>query len=80
MPWQLQTAKQKFSELVRLVIDAGPQLVTRHGKEAVVVISAEEYRRLTREENDFKSFLLDGPDLSLLEIRRDDEVARAVKL
>lgn len=80
MAWQLQTAKQKFSELVRLAIARGPQFVTRHGKEAVVVLSVEDYRRLTESEDDFRAFLLDAPDLSRLDIRRDGEPARSVEL
>jgi antitoxin Phd len=47
MRWQLQDVKQRFSELVQHVLDEGPQTVTRRGKEAVVVIAADEYRRLT---------------------------------
>jgi len=42
----LQDAKARFSELVRLVRAEGPQHVTVHGREEVVVISAEEFRRL----------------------------------
>jgi prevent-host-death family protein len=42
----LQDAKARFSELVRLVRSEGPQHVTIHGREEVVVISAEEFRRL----------------------------------
>jgi prevent-host-death family protein len=44
--WLLQDAKARFSELVRRVRTDGPQLVTVHGREVVVVISAEEFRRL----------------------------------
>ena len=44
MSWQLQNAKQRFSELVERARREGPQLVTKHGREAVVVVSAEEYR------------------------------------
>ena len=33
MPWQLQEAKAKFSELVQKTLDEGPQTVTRRGKE-----------------------------------------------
>jgi prevent-host-death family protein len=43
----LQDAKARFSELVRRVRSEGPQHVTVHGRDAVVVISAEEFRRLT---------------------------------
>jgi antitoxin Phd len=44
--WQLQTAKARFSELFRAARLEGPQLVTRQGKEAVVVLPAEEYERM----------------------------------
>ncbi len=43
--WQLQEAKSRFSELVETVIVNGAQTVTKHGKPAVVIISAEEYQR-----------------------------------
>ena len=45
--WQLQTAKARFSELFELARSVGPQRVTRRGKEAVIVMSLEEYERLT---------------------------------
>src|SRR5205809_7763405 len=47
--WVLQDAKARFSELVRRVRDEGPQHVTVHGRDEVVVISAEEFRRLRGE-------------------------------
>ena len=47
--WLLQDAKARFSELVRRVKAEGPQLVTVHGREEVVVVSADEYRRLKGE-------------------------------
>jgi prevent-host-death family protein len=45
--WLLQDAKARFSELVRRVRSEGPQHVTVHGREEVVVVSVEEFRRLT---------------------------------
>jgi prevent-host-death family protein len=45
--WLLQDAKARFSELVRKVHSEGPQHVTVHGRDEVVVIAAEEFRRLT---------------------------------
>jgi len=68
MNWQVQEAKQRFSELVRRTLDEGPQVVTRHGQAVVVVLAAEEYRRLMRQGPDFKDFLLSAPDLSLLDL------------
>ena len=44
--WLLQDAKARFSELVRRVRSDGPQRVTVHGRDEVVVIAAEEFRRL----------------------------------
>ena len=46
----LQDAKARFSELVRRVRSEGPQHVTVHGREEVVVISVEEFRRLRSEQ------------------------------
>src|SRR5438876_5423794 len=44
--WLLQDAKARFSELVRRVRTEGPQHVTVHGRDEVVVIAAEEFRKL----------------------------------
>jgi len=63
--WQLQEAKQRFSELIRSVEADGPQVVTRHGEDVVVVISIAEYRHLRHEGENFKAFLQSAPDLDL---------------
>jgi prevent-host-death family protein len=47
--WRLQDAKARFSEVVRLANQEGPQRVTLHGREAVVIVDAEEFRRLQGE-------------------------------
>lgn len=80
MVWQVQDAKQRFSALVRSAVDEGPQVVTRHGEAVVVVVSAAEYRRLTGDIPDFKTFLLNAPDFSLLDIQRDPDTGRDVDL
>ena len=46
-PWRLEQAKARFSELVRLAQNSGPQHVTVHGHDAVVVVSAEDFARLS---------------------------------
>jgi prevent-host-death family protein len=78
--WQLQEAKQRFSELVRRALNEGPQVVTRRGEEAVVVVSAREYRRLAGAGPDFKAFLQAAPDLDALGLRRAHARARTVEL
>lgn len=45
-PWPLQDAKARFSELVRRAQDEGPQHVTVHGREVVVIVDAEDFRLL----------------------------------
>jgi len=45
--WQLQDAKARFSEVMRRAVEQGPQHVTVNGEERAVVVSAEEYDRLT---------------------------------
>jgi prevent-host-death family protein len=80
MRWQLQEAKQRFSELIRHARSHGPQVVTKHGEEVAVVVSIEEYRRLTDELPSFKEFLLAAPDLDALEIEHPRERARVVEL
>ena len=42
MAWQVQTAKQRFSELVERAVTEGPQIVTKHGRETVVVLDVDE--------------------------------------
>ncbi len=79
MTWQVQMAKQRFSELVERAVGEGPQVVTRHGREVVVVLAVDEYRRL-KGEPDFKRFLRSAPDFDRLEIERAAETGRAVEL
>lgn len=44
--WTVQDAKNKFSAVVDAALAGTPQEVTRRGKPAVVVLSADEYHRL----------------------------------
>lgn len=82
MAWQVQEAKQKFSTVVQKAIDEGPQIVTRHGKEVVVVLSKDEYDKLSRngEVSDFKEFLRSWPDMSELDLERRKDVWRESEL
>lgn len=47
---------------MRRTLEDGPQTVTRHGEEVVVVVPAEEYRRLAGDKPDFKEFLMSAPE------------------
>jgi prevent-host-death family protein len=56
--WQLQDAKNRFSEVVKRARDEGPQTVTVHGQRAAVVVSAPEFDALTKPRPSFVDFLL----------------------
>ncbi|GAA3748940.1 prevent-host-death family protein [Spinactinospora alkalitolerans] len=79
MHWQIQEAKQRFSELVRSAKNDGPQIVTRHGDEEVVVIDITEYRHLTEPSMTFKDYLLSGPKVDDLEIPRSPDLPRTIE-
>jgi prevent-host-death family protein len=80
MTWQLQAAKQHFSELVERARRDGPQVVTKHGKEAVVVVSVEDYRRLRGGEPSLVEFIRSAPDFDQLELDRALDSGRDVEL
>jgi prevent-host-death family protein len=46
--WPVQDAKARFSELLETCLREGPQLVTRRGAEAAVLVPLAEWQRLTR--------------------------------
>ena len=46
--WQVQDAKARFSELLDTTLKNGPQVVTRRGIEAAVLVPIEEWNRLQR--------------------------------
>jgi antitoxin Phd len=78
--WQLHTAKAKFSELFRLARTEGPQRITRQGKEGVVMISDEQYHRLTAKSRQPKSivqFFQESPLAGVeLDWERDKDTGR----
>ncbi len=80
MRWQLQEAKQRFSEVVRAAQAEGVQFVTRHGEEVAVVLDIAAYRRMTGAAVDLKDYLRSAPDLDALEIVRPREPAHPVEL
>jgi prevent-host-death family protein len=78
MLWQVQEAKQRFSELLRAANQNGPQIVTRHGEEIAVVIDIAEFHRLRGDVQDFKDFLRSGPDFDDLELTRQRDLPREI--
>jgi len=60
-PWQLQEAKARFSEVVKQAREQGPQHVSVRGVPAVVVISEEDFVKLTRSRPSIVDHILGGP-------------------
>ena len=77
--WSLQNAKARFSELVNICIENGPQMVTRHGRDAVVVMSAKDYMRTSILQTSLKDFFLSAPRVDL-SIERPKDGGREVEL
>jgi prevent-host-death family protein len=80
--WQLQEAKNKLSQLIKQAAAGDPQVVTVHGKPTAVVVSADEYNRLTRPRRGKLSSALLRPDIAGedLDFSRSRDTGRNVEL
>ncbi|MCI0466528.1 MAG: type II toxin-antitoxin system Phd/YefM family antitoxin [Beijerinckiaceae bacterium] len=61
MEWQLQEAKNRFSEVVQRARSEGPQIVTLRGERAVIVVAAKDYDTLTAKRPSLADYILSGP-------------------
>jgi prevent-host-death family protein len=59
--WTVAEAKAKFSEVVDKARVSGPQIITKNGRTAVVVVSAEEWERKTRRPGNLAEFFAESP-------------------
>ena len=79
--WKVADAKAHFSELIDKALHEGAQEITRHGKRAVVVVSAKEWDRRARRKESLVEFLEKSPLRgSGLEIERLRDRPRNVEL
>ena len=79
--WQLQDAKSKFSQLVDNAMHDQPQFVTKHGNNAVVVLSFNEYKKIIKPKNDLVTFLRNSPLADIdLDIQRNKDLPREIEL
>src|SRR5262245_19434888 len=82
--WQLQTTKARFSEVLRLARTEGPQLLTRQGKERVVMIPVEKFDQLgirSRQPKSLVQCFRDSPLVRLeLDLARDQDKGRDIDL
>lgn len=72
--WQLQEAKAKFSELVENAIIDGPQYVTKRGKNAIVILSIEEFMKMKKSSGELLQFFKNAPkiDLDIARVKDSD--------
>ena len=77
--WALQKAKAEFSRLVTTTLSEGPQIITKHGLPAVVVLSHAEYEQLLNRSVSFGDMLRSAPRVEL-NIERAADVPRSIDL
>ncbi|HHY98359.1 MAG TPA: type II toxin-antitoxin system Phd/YefM family antitoxin [Firmicutes bacterium] len=78
--WQVQVAKNKFSEVINKALKGVPQLITKNGKPAVYVISTRDYEALTRRKS-LKKLLLNSPHNDLeIPIQRQKDLGRDISV
>lgn len=79
--WQLQDAKNRLSQLVKEVAQWGPQIITVRGKPAAVLLSMEEYQRLTKPQTKLTEFFRESPLYGEeLDVGRSSDLPREVEL
>jgi len=81
MSWQLQEAKNKLSQVVKQARESGPQVITVHGKETAVLISADDYQALTRPKESLLEFFQHSPLKGIaLDTVRSKDTGREIEL
>ncbi|MBI5656343.1 MAG: type II toxin-antitoxin system Phd/YefM family antitoxin [Geobacter sp.] len=79
--WQLQEAKNRLSQVVDLAQHDGPQTITLRGKPAAVVVSFDEYRKLTLPRTGLSQFFRQSPLTGIeLDLSRSADLSREVEL
>jgi prevent-host-death family protein len=79
--WQLQEARKRLSELVRKAREEGPQVITLRGRDAVVVVSAKEFGKLSRPRESLVDFFRKSPLVGLnLDLARSADTGRRIDL
>lgn len=77
--WPLQDAKNHLSELVRKAREEGPQVITLRGRDAVVVVSANEFGKFSRPRGSLVDFFRKSPLAGVnLDLARSTDTGRRV--
>lgn len=79
--WQLQQAKARLSEVVKIVMSEGPQTITVRDEPVVVMISKAQYDELTKAKDSFVTFMRKSPLSGVnIDIKRDKSLTRDIDL
>jgi len=79
--WQLQEAKNRLSEVVRKAREDAPQIITVHGTDAVVVMAADQYRKLAKRKGTLVDFFQRSPLAGLdLDLDRSSDAGRDIDI
>jgi len=79
--WQLQEAKAKFSEVVKLANQEGPQEITMRGQPTAILISLKDFEKIKNKKPSLVSFMRASPLIGVdLKLERDKSPARELKL
>ena len=79
--WQLQEAKNRLSQVVDSALHDGPQTITLRGKPAAVVVSFEEFRKMTQPRTGLSQFFRQSPlHDTELDLSRSTDLSREVEL
>jgi prevent-host-death family protein len=78
--WQVQSAKARFSEVLKHATDEGPQEITVHGRPVAVLVSSELFERLSGNDISLVDFMRQSPLFGSddVEFERDSSLAREV--
>lgn len=76
--WTVAEAKARLSEVIEQAHSAGPQTITRHGRKAAVLVSAEEWERKSKREGSLAEFFARSPlrDSGIEITRRKDRPSK----
>ncbi|PRX68804.1 prevent-host-death family protein [Cohnella sp. SGD-V74] len=81
MQWELQDARNQLSAIVKMAADEGPQIINIRGKSAAIILSMEEYNRLTTPKTRLTDFFKNSPLRGLeLNLERNNDFTRKLEL
>ena len=73
MSWQIQEAKNKLSEVVQKTLQTGPQVISKHGTDIVVMLSIAEYKKMRKGKTNIVDFFRKSPLVGKINLDRNKD-------